>query len=110
MTLTRPFGATLSQRERERYFESLSLWEAFRYLTNPIVKLDDSCTSNPEIRSLSLDSRRVPAAWRLAQFKLRLRISGFEVQESSNFTIGAVPNDYPCISTPLWERVARRAG
>ena len=43
------------------------------------MKSDDSCISNPEIQSLRLDF--------VAQFNLRFRISGFEMQESSDFKI-----------------------
>ena len=48
-----------------------------------ILKLDDSCISNPEIRNLKLDSQTLQRS----RSNLRFRISGFEMQESSNFKI-----------------------
>src|SRR5262245_36689960 len=47
-----------------------------------ISKLHDSCISNPEIRNLGLDW-----GWSSVESNLRFRISGFEMQESCNFTI-----------------------
>jgi len=53
-----------------------------------ISKLDDSCTSNPEIRNLELDFAGLAAQ---AESNLRFRISGFEILESSNFKTSSSP-------------------
>jgi hypothetical protein len=52
-----------------------------------ILKLDDSCISNPEIRNMKLDSERSTGL----PSNLLFRISGFEMQESSNFKISKFP-------------------
>jgi hypothetical protein len=43
-------------------------------------KSDESCISNPEIRNFKLDG-----AHETGQSNLRFRISGFEMQDSSDF-------------------------
>ena len=52
-----------------------------------ILKLDESCISNPEIRNGRLDWQWPPRS------NLRFRISGFEMQDSSNFKILAIGQD-----------------
>src|SRR5688500_9000467 len=47
-----------------------------------ILKLDESCISNPEIRNIELDLAS-------GQSNSIFRISGFEMQDSSNFKISS---------------------
>src|SRR6516162_1714109 len=52
-----------------------------------ISKLDESCISNPEIRNCKLDG--CPRCY--SRSNLRFLISGFEMQDSSNFEIFSSP-------------------
>jgi hypothetical protein len=55
-----------------------------------ILKSDESCISNPEIRKLKLDSHGVnqfKQARQAKQSNLRFLISEFEMQDSSDFKI-----------------------
>src|ERR1051326_3071740 len=52
------------------------------------LKSDESCTSNPEIRNRKLD-----------RFNFRFLISGFEVQDSSDFTMPSFGHPLRCFGT-----------
>jgi hypothetical protein len=54
-----------------------------------ILKSDESCISNPEIRD-----RRLDCLTRPCESNLRFLISGFEMQDSSDFK-----NCSPCLSS-----------
>ncbi len=64
------------------------------YLTHrsigDILKMDESCTSNPKSRNIRLDGMSY-ASWFRGGLPVQLKISdfGFEVQDSSNFKVSS---------------------